>query len=57
MSLKFCSAARSTLRPMRPKPLIPILIVMLFSKVKKLKTDGFGHCERSARNDEVTEVP
>ncbi|MNW12519.1 hypothetical protein D3C71_2102300 [compost metagenome] len=28
MSLKFWMAERSTLRPMRPKPLIPILIVI-----------------------------
>src|SRR5450830_1794690 len=28
MSEKFCTAERSTLRPMRPKPLIPILMVM-----------------------------
>ena len=29
MSLpKFCTAARSTLRPMRPKPLMPTLIVI-----------------------------
>ena len=29
MSLaKFCTAARNTMRPMRPKPLIPILMVM-----------------------------
>jgi len=27
MSLKFCTAERSTLRPMRPKPLMPILIM------------------------------
>jgi hypothetical protein len=27
---KFCTAARNTMRPMRPKPLIPILIVMIF---------------------------
>jgi hypothetical protein len=26
MSGKFCTAERSTLRPMRPKPLMPILI-------------------------------
>ena len=28
MSLKFCTAARNTMRPMRPKPLIPILMLM-----------------------------
>src|SRR5688500_17561359 len=28
MSSKFCTAARSTLRPMRPKPLMPTLIAM-----------------------------
>jgi hypothetical protein len=28
MSLKFCTAARSTMRPMRPNPLMPILVVM-----------------------------
>jgi hypothetical protein len=40
MSLKFWRAERSTLRPMRPKPLIPILIVMgsLF-KVAKSKSE------------------
>src|SRR4051794_9344374 len=28
MSEKFCTAARNTMRPMRPKPLMPILMVM-----------------------------
>jgi hypothetical protein len=26
--LKFCTAARNTMRPMRPKPLMPTLIAM-----------------------------
>src|SRR3989344_3431142 len=45
MSLKFWMAERSTLRPMRPKPLIPILIVIgsLF-KVAKSKS---GICRRA----------
>eukprot|EP01137_Pigoraptor_chileana_P026861 Opistho-2@8750 len=44
MSLKFWMAERSTLRPMRPKPLIPILIVIgsLF-KVAKSKS-GICRC-------------
>ena len=28
ISLKFWTAARNTMRPMRPKPLMPILMVM-----------------------------
>jgi hypothetical protein len=31
MSEKFWMAERSTLRPMRPKPLMPILMVMILS--------------------------
>jgi hypothetical protein len=31
MSWKFCAAARNTMRPMRPKPLMPILMVMVLS--------------------------
>jgi hypothetical protein len=29
MSEKLCTAERNTLRPMRPKPLIPTLMVMV----------------------------
>jgi len=31
MSEKFCTAARNTMRPIRPKPLMPILMVMSMS--------------------------
>jgi hypothetical protein len=31
MSGKCCTAARNTIRPMRPNPLMPTLIVMLLS--------------------------
>jgi hypothetical protein len=31
MSEKFCTAARNTMRPMRPKPLMPIFKLMSIS--------------------------
>src|SRR6478735_1243647 len=40
-SLKFCTAARNTMRPMRPKPLMPILMVM----------EGFSRNEKTSRGE------
>ena len=38
---KFCTAARNTMRPMRPKPLMPTLMVMIRSPVEvKRSTTG-----------------
>src|SRR6478736_8279646 len=40
-SLKFCTAARNTMRPMRPKPLMPILMVI----------EGFSRDEKRSRGE------
>src|SRR5476649_2654275 len=42
MSEKFCTAARNTMRPMRPKPLMPILMVMSMSLCLEVMDSGFA---------------
>src|SRR5678815_3101374 len=56
MSLKFWTAARNTMRPMRPKPLMPILMVMGKSSAKNSSAERRPHRRHHVLRREA-EVP